>query len=147
MGVILFYLLTSKLPFENHYLDMIQESKEQKKRQRADLHVVKRRSKNYSKDERLLALNNAIISARSLSLLPSKNEGTKVEDTRKQIELLILKEDPPVYLIHGNSRSSSSIDLVLKLLNKDPDKRLTISEALKHPWNNANLFKKKNTKM
>ncbi|KAJ1507207.1 Checkpoint kinase 2 [Coelomomyces lativittatus] len=30
--------------------------------------------------------------------------------------------------------SENCIDLIVKLLNKDPDKRLTVENALKHPW-------------
>lgn len=43
-----------------------------------------------------------------------------------------------------HSISSNAKDLILKMLTPDPERRLTASEALKHPWIQVNQIKKRN---
>jgi calcium-dependent protein kinase len=55
-------------------------------------------------------------------------------DNRKDLFRKIRKEPINLALPEWEGLSSSSKDLVEKLLIKDPKKRITITEALQHQW-------------
>jgi carbon catabolite-derepressing protein kinase len=75
------------------------------------------------------------------------NDLSTSEDRRKctsflpniSIEEQILTQDPHLGIITANGYSKKSIQLVLKLLDKNPDTRLSLSEAVKDSWFRSNF--------
>ena len=55
------------------------------------------------------------------------------------IERLVMTTEPNYQMILANGFSKQSVDLVRKLLNKNPKTRLSIPVALKHVWFQMNL--------
>ena len=48
----------------------------------------------------------------------------------EELEIAILE----AHITLGNEISDEARDLIIKILNSDPEKRLTIQEILNHPW-------------
>ena len=55
------------------------------------------------------------------------------------LEEQIVNSEPAYGLILSRGHSKHSIDIVQKLLAKNPKNRLNISSALKHPWFKINF--------
>lgn len=49
-------------------------------------------------------------------------------------EELVAKAPPPVSLLKKRGYSEEAIELVTQLLEKDPDRRLSMAMASNHPW-------------
>ena len=71
----------------------------------------------------------------------SSEDGNKVIliDKVQEVEQLILDCQPNFQLLSKRGCSRTSIDLVQKLLHKDPETRLSSAAALKHSWFKLNL--------
>eukprot|EP00356_Strombidium_inclinatum_P011103 CAMPEP_0170497968 /NCGR_PEP_ID=MMETSP0208-20121228/26374_1 /TAXON_ID=197538 /ORGANISM="Strombidium inclinatum, Strain S3" /LENGTH=252 /DNA_ID=CAMNT_0010774969 /DNA_START=3160 /DNA_END=3914 /DNA_ORIENTATION=+ len=100
-GVILFHMLTGKLPFtiEEEPRKMIVDSE----------------------DSQSLDSEDTVI------------------DKVHEIENMVLNHEPNYNLLMQKGCSRIAIDLVSKLLHKDPETRLGIGTALKHNWFKVNL--------
>ena len=54
--------------------------------------------------------------------------------SREEIKLQTLNREPIYYHKHWDNYSENLLDLTVGLLKKDPNERITMDEALDHPW-------------
>ena len=65
-------------------------------------------------------------------------ENVKDSDIDK-IEQKIINEDPPLYFIIDKGHNKIALDIVSKLLVKNPEQRLQMKEANRSQWYKINL--------
>lgn len=58
------------------------------------------------------------------------------DENEMQLAMKILHEEP----IYPSHLTQNSLDLLQKMLNKDPTQRITIEHILRHPWINSSEF-------
>ena len=74
------------------------------------------------------------ISRQKMKKAENIDQTNEIDDREKRLEDAICNQEPDYTLIKERGHSELAVELVQKLLKKDPDTRLTMKAANIHPW-------------
>ena len=133
-GVILFQLLTGELPFHEN---MVEEKLPQVEVQAKTKRIPTRGGSGKILVPQKTKHSDDFLNLRKPSkknLEPQSPVDNELNEKEKKLEDGICNQEPDYSLIKKRGHSELVIELVQKLLKKDPDTRLTMKAANIHPW-------------